>query len=264
MAGTRIFDFDRAIVRTPGRSVVDGLRAAGGDGPDPDAILAEHAAYVGALGAAGLTVDVLPPLEAFPDAMFVEDPALVFAEDAILLRPGAPTRQAEAEAIAPALRERFDRVLAIGEGTADGGDVLVTRQSVYIGLSDRTDRIGAAALARQLAGIGRTAMIVETPKDTLHLKSACSLIDEETLLVTPSLAAAGIFDGFRLLIVDADELGGANGLRVNDVMLAGRSYPRTIDLLAGHGLDVVPLAVTEIGKIDAGLTCMSLRWATSG
>jgi dimethylargininase len=36
---------------------------------------AEHAAYVAALEAAGVAVTVLEPLEAFPDSVFVEDPA---------------------------------------------------------------------------------------------------------------------------------------------------------------------------------------------
>ena len=35
--------------------------------------------------AAGLAVEILPPLEAFPDSVFVEDPALVFSAGAVLL-----------------------------------------------------------------------------------------------------------------------------------------------------------------------------------
>ena len=87
---------------------------------------------------------------------------------------------------------------------------------------------------------------------------------EETVLVTAALAAAGIFDGLRQLVVPEDEAGGANVLRVNDVVLAGDRYPRTLDLLTAHGPTVVPLAVTEVAKIDAGLTCMSLRWSSLG
>ncbi len=102
--------------------------------------------------------------------------------------------------------------------------------------------------------------MVDTPRDTLHLKTACSLVDEETVLMTPALAASGLFDGFRKLVVHEHELGAANIVRLNDTVLVGAHYPRTIEQLAGHGLDVRPLPVTEIGKIDAGLSCMSLRW----
>src|ERR1700749_3595558 len=135
----RVFDFDSALVRTPGHSMVKGIRAGGGPDPDLDAFRREHAAYVAALKTAGLDVQVLEPLEAFPDSVFVEDPALVFSDAAILLNPGAKARRGEAAALKPALEARFERVLAVEGGFVDGGDVLVTPDAVFIGLSHRTD-----------------------------------------------------------------------------------------------------------------------------
>jgi dimethylargininase len=256
----RVFDFDRALVRTPGRSVVDGIRSGGGPDPDYAAFLDEHARYVVALRAAGLDVAVLDSLEAFPDSVFVEDPALVFTEGAILLRPGAPSRRGEADSLKPELKARFPRVLALEHGFADGGDVLVTPQTVFIGLSKRTDAAGAESLARCLAAIGRSARVVQTPTGTLHFKSASSLIDEDAILSTAELAATGVFEGLRTLVVPAGEDAAACVLRVNDVVLAGAQFPRTLDLLTAHGLEVIPLAAREIVKLDAGLTCLSLRW----
>lgn len=256
-----VFHFDQAIVRTPGRSVVDGLRAGDHPGPAYEAVADEHRAYVTALEMAGVAVETLPALEAFPDSMFVEDPALVFAEGAILLRPGAPSRMDEASHLEPVLRRRFEQVARLAEGFADGGDVLVTPDLVYVGLSARTDVDGAAALINQLAAFGYQGRAVTPPPGVLHLKTASSLIDDETVLATAAVDAAGIFDGLRVLVVPEGEEGAANVLRVNDVVLAAAAYPRTLDLLARHGLTVRPLAVSEVAKIDAGLTCMSLRWA---
>jgi dimethylargininase len=255
-----LFDFKAAIVRTPGESAVRGLRA--GNGPDPslDSLRAEHHAYVEALGEAGLDVTVLPALEEHPDSMFVEDPALVFPEGAILLRPGAPSRAAEARALEPELRQRFERILEVRDGSTDGGDVLVTPDRVYIGCSGRTDRDGARELARLLAELGRMARIVATPAGTLHLKSDSSMLDEETVLVTPALAASRAFDGMRVVETPAGEEKGANVLRVRDRVLVGEDFPGTIELIAALGLTPVPLATTEIARIDAGLSCMSLRW----
>ena len=255
-----IFDFDSAIVRSPGRSVVRGLRAGDQQDPSHAVVDAEHARYVAALEAAGLTVEVLPSLEAFPDSMFVEDPALVFTEGAILLRPVAPSRRGEVRQLRPTLERRFERVLALGEGFADGGDVLVAPTGVYIGLSARTDAAGARSLIAALDALGYRGRIVSTPPGTLHLKTASSLVDEETVLVTAALAASGMFTGLRTLVTPDDEPGAANVLRVNGVVLAAEHYPRTLDLLRGHGLQVVALPVSEVAKIDAGLSCMSLRW----
>jgi dimethylargininase len=256
----RIFEFDSAIVRTPGESAVDGLRAGGGPAPSLSALRVEHDLYVRALGEAGVEVEILPALEEFPDSMFVEDPALVFPEGAILLRPGAPSRAGEGAMLEAALRRRFERVTMLTEGTADGGDVLVTPQAVYIGLSGRTDAAGARALAAELTRLGRDARIVATPPGTLHLKSAAALLDEETIVATPALAASGMFADFRVLETPEGEEGGANLVRVNDRVLAGAFYPGTIDLIRAHGLEVVPLPVAGIAALDAGLSCMSLRW----
>ena len=252
--------FTHALCRTPSPSVVDGLRAVDRGDPDYAALLREHGAYVAALRAAGVKVELLPALDPFPDAVFVEDPALVFTEAAILLRPGVPSRAGETAALEPDLRARFGSVLAIAEGTADGGDILVTPGRVMIGLSARTDLAGAEATARCLAALGRDAAIVETPAGVLHFKSDCALLDPETVLVTARLAASGVFVGFRQIVVPDGEEAAANALRINDVVLVGQHYSRTCALLDKAGYWVVPLATAEIGKIDAGLSCMSLRW----
>ena len=255
-----IHNFTHAIVRKPARSVVAGLRAGAGPDPSFDGVAGEHAAYAAALVNAGVAVTILPALEAFPDSLFVEDPALVFPEGAILLRPGARSRAGEVAEIAPALRDKFETVLALEEGCADGGDILTTPERVMIGLSARTDKAGAEGLMRLLAKLGRRSSIVETPKDVLHFKTDCALIDEETVLTTPRLARSGAFKGFREILAAAGEDAAANALRVNDRLFVGAGFRRTIDALDREGFAVTPLSVDEIGKIDAGLSCMSLRW----
>jgi len=262
MSSTRpVYHFNHVIVREPGLSVTQGLRAHDVGNPTHEGVKAEHEAYIAALGDAGVEVTILPALEQYPDSIFVEDPALVFTQGAILLRPGAPTRQGEVAEIAPSLRAMFDTVLELDEpGFADGGDVLVTPKNVMIGLSARTDKVGAQALIAALDKLGRKGEIVTTPAGVLHFKTDCSLMDDETVLTTSRLSASGVFADYRQLIVPEGEEAGANALRVNDVVLVGSDFPRTIDLLASHGYKVVALNTTQIGKIDAGLSCMSLRW----
>lgn len=257
---SRSFDFTHALARAPAHSVVDGLRDGDHDGPSYEGVLGEHIAYVGALTAAGVAVEVLPPLEAFPDSVFVEDPALVFTEGAILLNPGAPSRAGEAAELAPILRARFDRVLTLSAGLADGGDVLVTPEVVFIGLSARTNGPGAASLADALAVLGRRARVVDTPRGVLHFKSASALIDEETVLATEAMARSGVFEGLRVLVTPPGEEAAANLVRANDTVLAAAGHPRTLELLDRLGLTVSALATAQAARIDAGLSCMSLRW----
>jgi dimethylargininase len=256
----RVFHFNSAIVRAPGKSVVNGLRATPGPSPDFDALMVEHQTYVAALKAAGVQVIVLGSLEQHPDSVFVEDPALVFSQAAVVLRPGAPSRLAEAQELAPTLAALFPEVLHLSEGFADGGDIFVTPDEVFIGLSARTNEEGAAGLSRLLASIGLGSKVVKVPPGTLHLKTDCSLVDEETVLATEALASSGLIEGVRTLVVPDEERAAANALRVNETVFIRKGCPRTLELLLKHGLNVVPLPLDEVAKLDAGLSCLSLRW----
>lgn len=255
-----IFEFNHALVREPAGTVIHGLTSQPGPRPQFEAIAAEHANYISALKDCGLSVEVLPPLERYPDSIFVEDPALVFGAAAILLRPGAQTRFGEVAEIVPALHRRFNRVLRMTEGFADGGDMLLTPDGLLIGLSKRTNHAGATELSGLLHGIGINSRIVNTPTDTLHLKSDCSLIGEDQILCTAGLGASGLFNNYRKLIVPDIEKRAANSLRLNDTILVGEEFPLTSGLLQRQGYKVTTLPVSQIGKLDAGLSCMSLRW----
>jgi dimethylargininase len=255
-----IFEFDSALVRQPAQSVIHGLTSQTGPRPVFAAIAREHSEYVRALEECGLSVEILPPLEDYPDSIFVEDPALVFGDAAILLRPGAPTRLGEATEMDLALSRRFDRVLRMKDGFADGGDMLLTPECLLIGVSTRTDQAGAAELSGLLQQLGIRSRLVNTPAGTLHLKSDCSLIAPDCIICTASLGASGIFDDYRKRVVPDTEKRAANSLRLNDTILVGEEFPVTIDLLERDGYRVRSLPVTGIGKLDAGLSCMSLRW----
>ncbi len=177
-----------------------------------------------------------------------------------MLRPGTATRIGEAEQLRPALAERFDALLDIEAGHVDGGDVLVTPDLVLIGLSERTDRKGATALTQALDRFGRRSRIIAPPKGVLHLKTAVSLVDEETVLTTRAIEESGLFARFRQLVVPDDETQAANALRLNRHLLISDGFPRTHDLLDREGYTLTLLPTEHINRIDAGLTCLSLRW----
>jgi len=256
----KFYEFDRAIVRRPATSVTKGLRATDRGDPSYPGVKREHDAYVAALREAGVHVEVLEPLEEYPDSIFVEDPALVFTAGAITLRPGAASRAGEALAMNAVLARHFKKVLQLPRGFVDGGDVLRTAEKVMIGLSARTNLEGAEALIECLAAIGQSGVIVKTPDKNLHFKSGLSLLDDVTVLTARRQSGSGVFSGFKEILVAPGEEAAANALRVNDRVFVGADFPVTIALLSKAGFQVVPLPTAEIRRIDAGLSCMSLRW----
>ena len=229
--------------------------------PDPAVFKTEHDIYVNALEAAGLDVIRLPPLEDFPDSVFVEDTAICVDGVAILLRPGAPSRRGESTAIQPALEDVFSEVVSLpGQGFVDGGDVLLTDDHAFIGLSKRTNEAGIKALATLLSDHGYGVRRVETPGHILHFKTDCGLIDAETIFATKALAEMACFDGYNLLLAPDGEEAAANLIRVNETVMLSAGFPKTEAMLRTAGYQVRVIPTTQAALVDGGLSCMSLRF----
>lgn len=255
------YRFTHAIARTPSDSVSHGLRAVQTGDPSGETFRAEHGLYLKALQEAGLTVDVLPPLEAYPDSCFVEDPAYCLPEGAVLLRPGAESRAGEVAEIRPALEKRFDQVVCLpGEGYVDGGDILTLDHAILIGLSARTNRQGAEAFAKVLTDWGYSAVVCETPEGVLHFKTACSTLGEGVILATPAMASSGVFGDHKVVLVPEGEDYAANVIRVNDTVLVPEGYPETLSVIKGLGFQTTVVPTHEARKVDGGLSCLSLRF----
>ncbi len=252
------YECSRAIVRYPSKSVVNGLSNSGMR-PDYQVLKDEHWNYVRSLESIGLKIDLLKAEDSLPDSVFVEDSALTFKNGSILLNLGVPSRKRERAFIEPHLFKTFDQVLKLEQGSAEGGDVLRLHDEILIGLSERTNELGALELQKLLIKLGYKSRVVNTPQGVLHFKSDCSALDEATILTTPRLAYSGIFQNHELIITPEGEYGAANSLRVNDVLLVPNGYPKTIELLSCK-YKVKIIDAFEISKLDAGLSCMSLRW----
>lgn len=256
------FQFTHAITRVPADSCVFGLSTADLGDPDPALFREQHARYVTALERAGVAVTVLAADERFPDSVFVEDPVFCLPEGAILLNPGAPSRLGEEEAIAPAIRSFYgNRACSMSAGASvDGGDILVTDSEILIGLSARSNSYGINEISEIVRPWGYKVRSVDTAAGVLHLKTDCATLGDNRVLSTSRLADSGVFDGYDVIIVPDGEEAAANAVRVNDTVLVADGYPRTADALTRAGYTVDILDVSEAQKLDAGLSCMSLRF----
>jgi dimethylargininase len=217
----------------------------------------QHRGYEQALCDAGYRVEQLASDAAMPDAVFVEDLAVVFDEVAILTNPGAESRRREMPAIADALRPYRPLAAIDPPGTIDGGDVLVAGRHVFVGRSTRTNADAVAQMRRILTPFGYT--VVETAvRECLHLKSAVTAIDGDRLLVNPAWIDRAAFDGFDLVEVAPEEPSAANVLRLTDRVIAASAFPRTAARIAALGVRVERVDASELAKAEGAVTCCSL------
>lgn len=248
----------RAIIRRPSPAIADGERTHMDRAPiDMGRALAQHAAYGEALGRAGFAVTTLPALNGFPDCSFVEDTALIVPEVAIALHPGAASRVGEVDSIAAVFPTDRPHARIAAPDRIDGGDVLVVRKQIFVGLSARTTADGVASLAEIVSPFGYRVKGIQLGA-ALHLKTAVTALADDLLLHNPVWIDAARFEGFRALAIDPTEPFAANILRLPDRIFSQTMHPRTTDIVARAGFDVEIVDLSELAKAEAGLTCSSL------
>jgi len=218
---------------------------------------AQHAAYVSVLAGLGCEVIELPAEPDLPDSVFVEDAAVVLPEVAVITRPGADSRKPETASIARALAPHRPLVHIEAPATLDGGDVLVMGKAIFVGLSTRSDRQAVAQLQELLRPFGYTVTGVPL-RGCLHLKSAVTRVDDETLLINRSWVDEAPFSNFGLIAVDAAEPHAANCLPVNGRVVFPEAFPDTREKLERRGYNVAPVALDELAKAEGAVTCCSL------
>ena len=251
--------FTHAITRLPGENFADGLTTAKLGQPDFPLINKQHFAYRQALLTLGLDVLVLPDEPAYPDAYFVEDVAIVTPLIAVITRPGAPSRQGEEISLQPFLEYYRPLFHIQPPGTVDGGDVLMVGNHFFIGLSERTNHEGASQLSSFLTDAGHTSETVPVASG-LHLKSSVSHVGDDILLLTRALADHPAFSIYQSIVLDPDEEYAANTLFINEALLMPQGFPKTRTKLDNLGRRIIELDVSEVRKMDGGLSCMSLRF----
>jgi dimethylargininase len=217
----------------------------------------QHERYEECLRELGVSVVSLPAQPEMPDSMFVEDPAVVVEEVAVMTRMGAESRRKESDSLGVALAKFRPLHWMRQPATLEGGDVLRVESTLYAGLSTRTNHEGIAQLTAELARFGYSVRPVEV-QGCLHLKSACSYAGDQTILANGDWIDTSIFRGFRVVDVPANEPRAANVLAIEGTVLVPAAFPATAELLLSLGHKVRPLDISELMKAEAGLTCSSI------
>ncbi len=224
---------------------------------DVDEAIRQHAQYEAILSSLGCDIVSVPSGPGLADSVFIEDCAIVLDEVAVLCRPGAASRRAEVDGVADVLQEYRTLASIRSPGTLDGGDLLRVGNVIYAGRSTRSNRDGIDQLRSIVADYGYSVIMVETTK-CLHLKSAVSEVAPNSLLINPNWIDGSVFDDYELIEVDKAEQHAANALRIGQHVIYPSSFPRTMDKLLRHSINVMPVDVSELQKAEGGVTCCSL------
>ena len=248
----------RALVRRPSPRLAEGLLTHLDRTPvDADLAARQWEGYVAALAAEGWEVVEVPAAADCPDSAFVEDTVVVYADLAVISRPGAVERQPETAGTEETLAGLGYRIARIeAPGTLDGGDVLKHDGQVWVGLGGRTNQAGVDQLADLLSPLGATVVGVPLTK-VLHLKSAVTALPDGTVVgYEPLVDDVTAWDPFQPV---PEEPGSHVVLLGGERVLMSSAAPRSRQLFEERGLRVVTVDISEFEKLEGCVTCLSVR-----
>lgn len=259
----RVADGPTALVRPPGRRLPEGLVTHGPRQPvDVELARKQWQAYVDAMETSGWRTVVVASADECPDAVFVEDTAVVYGDVAAVCRPGDPSRRPEVGAVESMLADFGYRPHPIeAPGTIDGGDVMKVGSTIYIGESARTNREGIRQAGAVFAAAGATVIPVAPAAMSngavLHLKSAVTALpDGRVIGYGPLVNDPSIFGDF----VEMPEEGGAHVVDLGGGrLLVADHCPASAELLTTMGYEPVIVDISEFEKLDGCVTCLSIR-----
>ena len=217
----------------------------------------QQQAYEQLLSGLGVHVISLPAEQKLPDAVFVEDTAVVTDEVAVVTTMGCASRRREVDSISPVL-EKYRRLQSInGAGVLEGGDVVQVGRILFVGVSTRTNVNGIAQLSEIVTPYDYEVRPVQV-KGCLHLSTGCGFIGRNTILANPSWVDLSPFEGFEIINVSPSEPWSANGLTLADHVLIPAASPQTAARVRERGFRVLTVDISEFEKAEGGLTCLTL------
>jgi dimethylargininase len=189
--------------------------------------------------------------------MFVEDPALVLDELAVILPLGTPSRGPEAASLAKALCKFRKLEYVTSPAKMEGGDILRIDRTLFVGQSTRGNEEGIRQLRAIVGSYGYEVVSVPVT-GCLHLKSAVTYLGKNILLANRSWFATQAFFGYEWIDVAREESHAANALAVADNIIFPSSFPCTRARIQQRGFQITQIDISELQSAEAGLTCSSL------
>ncbi|WP_167145563.1 arginine deiminase family protein [Actinomyces sp. ZJ308] len=257
----------RETLRSPSLSYAFYLSSNTVSIPNHDIAQREHEQFVSVLREAGVVVRTLETIDDVSVQLYPRDIAFAVDDVLFLARSVDPVRQREQRALIPLLAE-VSRVVPLDDGHIEGGDVIVTDDIVFVGLSEATDLKGVGSLRRAFAraGIDRQIVPIEfSHRGVVHLDTKLTLVGPGLgYIYSPSLKPRSREKvAEHLELIEASETE-ALALMVNTLALAPDRI--VIDERATHlerelssrGITPVPLKFSEVTRFPGGFRCATL------
>ncbi|MCM3638611.1 arginine deiminase family protein [Sporosarcina luteola] len=229
---------------------------------DVELAMKQHEEFEKLLLEHGVEVIKLPSSKRFPEQVFTRDIGFTVGKEIFVAEMASDIRKGEEEALEGFLEDEnipyqttTDRV--------EGGDVIVDRDKVYVGISSRTSEEAVRNLQQTLPEHN----IIRVPfnEKYLHLDCVFNILSPEIGLIFPEALSADMVEtlsqSYKLIEVSPEEqfTMGTNVLSIGGNKVFSLPQNKQVNAaMRAHGFEVIEVDFSEIIKSGGSFRCCSM------
>lgn len=211
----------------------------------------------------GVEVIQLPASKEYPEQVFTRDIGFTLGEEVFVAEMANEIREGEEEALEEWLSSSDAIYQKLEANKIEGGDVIIDRQTVYVGVSGRTSREAIQKLEAKLPH--HEVIPVKFDEKYLHLDCVFNILSPEVGLIYPAAldeeTVAMLAERYTLIEVSTKEqfTMGTNVLSIGDQKVLSLPQNKEVNKeMRAHGFNVLEVDFSEIIKSGGSFRCCSM------
>lgn len=223
----------------------------------------QHKHFIDALKSHDIEVVLLPADKKFPEQVFTRDIGFTLGNTVFLGNMQREIRQGEEKILEEQLAKHHVPFQSLHQGSIEGGDVIIDRNKLWIGVSSRTSKEAIDELQKQLPHLEVTA--VPFLDDYLHLDCVFNIVSTDEAVIFPKAFDKKMIDAlaayYDLIEVTEEEQFtlGTNLLSIGNRTLFSLPMNENINKkLKERRFHVIEVDISEIIKSGGSFRCITL------
>ncbi|WP_017754460.1 dimethylarginine dimethylaminohydrolase family protein [Calidifontibacillus oryziterrae] len=223
----------------------------------------QHGQFVKTLRDNGIDVVLLPYHKKYPEQVFTRDIGFTLGHTIFVAKMASNVRKGEEDVLKQWLDDEEISYFNLLEDRIEGGDVIIDRNTIYVGLSERTNQKAVDHLQSILTQFNIIA--VPFKERYLHLDCVFNVISNEIALIYPHALTKKDVELFssRYELIEVTEKEqftlGTNVLAIGNNKILSLPVNENVNRqLRSKGFDVIEVDITEIIKSGGSFRCCTL------
>lgn len=225
--------------------------------------LHQHNEFVQALIDQGIQTDLIEPSENYPEQVFTRDIGFTIGDTVFISEMASDIRQGEEQELQKWMEAHEVNFKDMTGHRIEGGDVIIDRDTVFVGVSSRTSKKAIRDLQLQLPDF--EVIPVSFNEKYLHLDCVFNILSPTEALIFPEAldmeTVQMLAERYTLIRVNEKEQFalGTNVLSIGDRKVFSQPQNRQVNKqLTARGFHVIEVDYSEIIKSGGAFRCCTM------